>query len=330
MSKTVPAVAGRRPVTSSGKWMEMSASDRLKELRSLRVFGPDAAKCLTRLNARLRGDSPASSGNAGILITGPAHIGKHSLIAHLADSNPPTPTETIDRHSIVVVPPIARPDPGGLTEAIELATGWRYQGARLLGGAGPAFQVNKICQAKGVRILAFDRAMFLCGRQAIAPEAVPFLSGIMDAGQTLVVLVGPKTLEDRIRKTSGLSERFFFWRLAPFAYGDEWVAVLGSYERAMPFAPGSLTSGTMPARLYLACWGKLPRFGQLTIEAARNRLRNRSSNAVIELQDFYDAYAELMPDDRKNPFRKDYTAQVLAEDIERGPRVDAATLTGVE
>lgn len=263
MTKTLPAVVDRRSLSSSEMWREMSASDRLEEVRKIRIFAPDASNCLARLNARLRGSGPAASGNAGILVTGPAHIGKHSLIEHLAKSNPPVPTETMDRHSMVVVPPIARPDPSGLTEAIELATDWRYRGERLLAGAGPAFQVNKICEAKGIRILVFDRATFLCSRYSLAAEVVPFLSGIMDAGRTLVILVGPKTLEDRIKRTTGLSERFFFWRLAPFEYGAAWLQALRDYESKMPFGAGSLTAGTMPARLYLACWGKLPRFGQL-------------------------------------------------------------------
>jgi hypothetical protein len=138
--------------------------------------------------------------------------------------------------------------------------------------------------------------------------------------------VGPKTLEDRIKRTTDLSERFFSWRIEPFTYGDEWKNALKNYEAKMPFRTGSLTAGTMPARLYLACWGKLPRFGMLTIEAARNRL-NRRSNETIQLQDFYDAYAELAPDDRKNPFDKAYEAAVLADDIALGPQVAASTLT---
>jgi hypothetical protein len=329
MTKTLPAPAGSRSLSSSGAWSEMAPSDRLEVVRALRIFAPDASRCLTRLNARLKGSGPAASGNAGVLITGPAHLGKHSLIKHLAENNPPVPTETFDRHSIVVVPPIARPDPSGLTEAIELATGWRYRADRLLPGAGPAFQVNRICEAKGVRILAFDRAMFLCGKFAVAAEAVAFLTGIMDNGQVLVILVGPKTLEDRIKKTTELSERFFKWRLEPFAYGADWNNGLANYEAKMPFQSGCLTAGTMPARLYLACWGKLPRFGRLTIEAARNRLR-RSPNETIKLEDFYDAYAELEPDDRKNPFDKAYDAAILADDIARGPQVAASTLTGTD
>jgi hypothetical protein len=172
--------------------------------------------------------------------------------------------------------------------------------------------------------------MFLCGKFGVAVEAVPFLSSIMDAGQTLVILVGPKTLEDRIRKTADLSERFFFWRLKPYAYGAEWVKALRDYEAKMPFRTGSLTVDTMPARLYLACWGKLPRFGILTIEAARNRLRNRGSNDVIELDDFYNAYSELEPDARKNPFDKTYDASILADDIARGPQVGASTITEID
>jgi hypothetical protein len=330
MTKTLPSVVDPRALSASGTWREMPPSDRLEAVRAIRIFAPDASNYMTRLNARLRSNGPAASGNAGILITGPAHIGKHSLIEHLAENNPPTPTETIDRRSIVVIPPIARPDPSGLTEAIELTTNWRYRGERFLPGAGPAFQVKRICAACGIRILAFDRAMFLCGKFAVAVEAVPFLSGIMDAGQTLVILVGPKTLEDRIRKTADLSERFFFWRLKPFAYGPEWVQALHNYEAKMPFRPGSLTAGTMPARLYLASWGKLPRFGKLTIEAARNRLRNRSSNDVIKLEDFYNAYAELEPDDRKNPFDKAYDESILADEIARGPQVSASTITEID
>jgi hypothetical protein len=326
MTKTLPAPAGRRSLSSSEAWGDMAPSDRLEVVRTIRIFAPDASRCLTRLNARLRGSGPAASGNAGIVITGPVHLGKHSLIKHLADNNPPVPTETFDRHSIVVVPPIARPDPSGLTEAVELATGWRYRADRLPPGAGPAFQVNKICEAKGVRILAFDRATFLCGKFGVAAEVVPFLTGIMDEGRILVILVGPKTLEDRIKKTTDLSERFFKWRLEPFAYDAEWNNALANYEAKMPFRAGSLTAGTMPARLYLACWGKLPRFGKLTIEAARNRL-NRTPNETIQLEDFYDAYAELLPDDRKNPFDKAYDAAILEDEIARGPQVAVSTLT---
>jgi hypothetical protein len=171
--------------------------------------------------------------------------------------------------------------------------------------------------------------MFLCGKFAVAAEAVAFLTGIMDNGQVLVILVGPKTLEDRIKKTTDLSERFFKWRLEPFAFGAEWNNALANYEAKMPFRAGSLTAGTMPARLYLACWGKLPRFGKLTIEAARSRL-NRRPNEIIQLEDFYDAYAELVPDDRKNPFDKAYDAAILADDIARGPQVAASTLTGTD
>ncbi|WP_271557589.1 TniB family NTP-binding protein [Bradyrhizobium sp. CCBAU 45394] len=307
----------------------MTPADRLEAVRTIRVFAPDASRYLTRLNARVRGNGPAASGNAGILLTGPAHIGKHSFIEHLAQENPPVPTDTIARRSIVVVPPIARPDPSGLTEAIELATSWRYRGERLLPGAGPAFQVNRICEANGIRVLAFDRAMYFCGKFAVAADAVPFLTGIMDKGEVLVVLIGPKTLEDRIKRTTDLSERFFFWRLAPFAYGPEWIQALHDFEAKMPFNAGSLTASTMPARLYLACWGKLPRFGKLTIEAARNRLRNRNANDMIRLEDFHHAYSELAPDERNNPFDKGHEAAVLEDDIARGPQIDASTITEI-
>jgi hypothetical protein len=326
MTKTLPTVVDRRPLTSPEWWREMSPSDRLEVVQTLRIFAPDASRYMTRLNARLRGSGPPASGNAGILFTGPAHTGKHSLIKHLAKNNPPVPTETLDRHSIVVVPPIARPDPSRLTEAIELATNWRYRDERLLPGAGPAYQANNICKAKGVRILAFDRAMFLCGKFAVAADVVPFLTGIMDEGRTLVILVGPKTLEHRIKKTTDLSGRFFHWQIEPFAFGADWVKALHDYEAKLPFLTGSLTAGTMPARLYLACWGKLPRFGTLTMEAARHRL-NRRSNETIQLEDFYEAYSEMEPDDSRNPFDKAYDAAVLADDIARGSQVAASTLT---
>jgi hypothetical protein len=329
MTKMLPAVVDGRPLLSPEVWRSMSASDRLEAVQKIRIFAPDAARRLTRLDERLRGGGPAASANAGLLITGPDHIGKHSLVEHLARSNPPIPTETMDAHSIIVVPPIAKPDPGALTEAIEFVTKWKYR-ERFSGGAGPAFQVNKICEALRTRILVFDRAMFLCSQYAIAVEAIPFLGGIMDAGQTLVVLVGPGTLEKRIRKTNGLSGRFFTWRLAPFEYGEDWTKALVDYERKMPFEKGSLTADTMSAHLYLACWGKMPRFAQLTVEAARNRVRNRRSNDAIKMEDFYRAYAELEPDDRINPFNPEYKAAVLMEEIARGPQVATSVLTGID
>ena len=329
MTQALPTLIDRRSLSSSEAWRKMLPSDRLEAVRKIRIFTPEASRYLTRLNARVRGSGPAPSGNAGILITGPAHIGKHTMIEFLAENNPPVQTETIARQGIVIVPPVARPDPSVLTEAIEMATDWRYRGERLAPGAGPAAQVNRICQAKDVRALVFDRAMFLCGRYAVAAEAVPFLTGIMDKGRTLIVLVGSKTLEDRIKRTTGLSERFFFWRLAPYEYGPDWVKALQDYEAKMPFAAGSLTAGTMPARLYLACWGKLPRFGMLTIEAARNCL-NRRSNETIKLEDFYNAHAELEPDDKRNPFDTAYDAAVLADDIARGPQARASVLTEID
>jgi hypothetical protein len=329
MTKMLPAVVDSRPPSSLEAWRAMSLGDRLEAVRGIRIFTPDASRYLTRLDGRVRAGGPAASGNAGLLITGPAHIGKHSFVEELARSNPPVPTETRHAHRVIVVPPIARPDPGALTEAIELATEWRYR-ERLFGGAGPSFQVNRICEALNTRVLVFDRAMFLCNQFSIAAEAVPFLSGIMDAGRVLVVLVGSETLENRIKKTNGLSQRFFVWRLKPFEYDAQWIKAVESYDDKMPFKKGALTADTMPARLFLACWGKMPRFAQLTVEAARNRLRNRSSNETIEMKDFYLAYAELEPDDKKNPFDEEYEAPVLMDLIDRGPQVTSAALTGID
>jgi hypothetical protein len=51
---------------------------------------------------------------------------------------------------------------------------------------------------------------------------------------------------------------------------------------------------------------------------------------VIKLEDFFRAYAELKPDDRKNPFDKAYESRVLAEDIASGPQVDASALTEID
>lgn len=226
------------------------------------------------------------------------------------------------------MPPIAKPDPGSLTEAIELATGWRHR-ERLLGGAGPAFQVNRICKALKTRILVFDRAMFLCGQHAIAVEAIPFLIGIMDAGQVLVVLVGPDTLEKRIKATRGLAERFFKWRLEPFTYGDDWTTAIKQYGERLPFENGCLTRELMPQRLYLASWGKIPKFARLTIEAARIRLMQRKSRDALKMDDFYRAYAELEPD-RRNPFNPEYKETVLIDEIARGPQVNSSDLTSVD
>jgi Bacterial TniB protein len=328
MTKNMPALIDGRPLSTTGVWIGMSASDRLEAVKNIKIFGPEAARCLTRLDERLRGGGPASSGNSGLLITGPDRIGKHALVQHLARSNPPVPTDTIDAHSIIVVPPVARPDPGALTEAIELATRWRYR-ERLFAGAGPAFQVNRICEALHTRVLVFDRAMFLCTSFGVAAEAVPFLVGIMDAGQVLVVLVGSNELRMRIRKTRDLAGKFFTWPLKPFEYDETWIRALGEYEIEMPFEKGSLTANTMPARLYLACWGKMPRFAQLTVEAARNRLRNRKSNGTLKMEDFQRAHAELEPGS-KNPFDPKYEGAILVEDIARGLQATASDLTEID
>jgi len=327
MTKTLPAVVGRRSLSSSEDWRTMSASDRLEAVQRIRVFAPDARDCLTRLDERLRGGGPVTSGGAGLLVTGPDGIGKHSLVKHLANSHPPVPSQTIASRGIIVVPPIARPDPVSLTEAIELAAEWRWR-ERQANGAGPAFQVNRICKALGTRVLAFDRALFLCTQHAIAVEAVPFLVGIMDAGQALVVLVGPEVLERRIKATRGLSSRFFKWRLRPIAYGPYWTATVKQFDERLPFENGCLTCETMPERLYVACWGKIPRFAQLAVEAARNRLTQRKSIDALGMADFHRAYAELEPDERTNPFDPQYTLSVLRDMVARGPQVSASDLTG--
>jgi hypothetical protein len=328
MIKTLPVVVDRRALSSSEAWRSMSASDRLEAVEKIKIFAPDARGYLTRLDERLRGGGPVTSGKAGALMTGPDGIGKHTLIQHLSNSNPPVPTDTMDSHRIIVVPPIAKPDPGSLTEAIELASGWKYR-ERLFGGAGPAFQVNKICSALKTRVLVFDRAMFLCGQHAIAAEAVPFLIGVMDAGQVLVILVASQTLEKRIKATRGLAGRFFKWRLAAFEYGPHWSTAIKQFDERLPFENGCLTRETMPERLYVACWGKIPRFVQMTMEAARTRLR-RKSHDVLEMEDFRHAYAELEPDDGENPFNPEYTATILMDKIARGPQVAASDLTGVD
>jgi hypothetical protein len=329
MSKMLPAVVDGRPPASAEDWRGMSASQRLEAVTNIKIFAPESNRCLARLDNRLRAGGPASSGNAGVILSGPDDIGKHSLIEHLARHNPPVPTETIDSHGIIVVPPIAKPDPGALTEAIELVTKWKYRD-RLPPGPGPSFQVNNICGALKTRILVFDRAMFLCNSFAVAADAVPFLVGIMDAGQVLVVLVGPDELRKRIKKTRGLAGRFFTWPLKPFDYGEDWIKSLGDYEKKMPFEKGCLTANTMPARLFLSCWGKMPQFARLTIEASRNRLWNGKNRDALQMQDFERAYAELEPDDPKNPFNSKYDMAILKEDIARGPQVTTSAMTAID
>jgi hypothetical protein len=225
---------------------------------------------------------------------------------------------------VIVVPPVYKPDAPSLTEAIEIAAQWRWP-QRLHAGAQPASQANKVVDAVGTRVLIFDRAEFLYTDRGMIPETVPFLVDIMKEGKVLLILVGPRALEKRIRACTSLAGRFFKWRLEPIPIGPFWTAALEQFDDKLPFEGGCLTRDTMPLRLYIACAGKPPALAKLTIEAARVRFDKRSRD-VLEMEDFHRAYSEYEPD-AKNPFDPKLTAFALTDEIERGPRATVTDLT---
>jgi hypothetical protein len=325
MTRNLPAVTENRRLASSEGWRGMSTSARMGVMEEIKVFAPDAREYLTDLDDRLR-NGPVTSGKSGILMTGEHGLGKHALIRHLATAHGPVPTETIPSRKLIVVPPTYRTDPASLTEAILAAANWPFR-ERISGGVSPAFQVNKVCQALGTRALIFDRSEFLCTERGIAPEAVPFLVGVMDEGKVLVVLVGPRELEKAVKKSEALSGKFFKWRLEPIPYGRYWTATVTQFDKAVPFQDGCLTRPTIPERFYLASLGKPPTLARVTIEAARKRFKTKKSHDIIEIDEFYRAYAEYDPDAR-NPFDPKITMGALMEEIERGPRATVEDFRG--
>jgi hypothetical protein len=326
MTRTLPTVVERKGLPSSDAWLGMSSSERLDTMQGITIFAPDAREYLSRLDDRLR-NGPVTSARAGVLMTGPDGIGKHALVRHLAAAHAPVPTETIDLRKLIVVRPSHRADPASLTEAILAAAEWRFR-ERLSGGVSPAFQVNKVFETLGTRVVIFDRAEFLCTDRGISPEAIPFLVGVMDEGKVLIVLVGPRDLEKRVKSSKVLSDRFFKWRLEPISPGRYWTATVVQFDKALPFRNGCLTQRTIPERLFLACLGKAPRLARLTIEAARMRFKSNKPHDILEIEEFYRAYAEYEPDGR-NPFDPGITIDALVEEIQRGPRATAEDFRGV-
>jgi len=323
MTRNLPAIPGGKRVTFQS-WQDMSVSQRLTAIERIRIWAPDARDYLVRLDDRLRSDGPVTSGKAGVLMTGVDGLGKHSVVEHLALNHPPIATATIPSQKLIVVPPIHRPDAPSLTEAIEVAVRWKWP-SRLHAGALPASQANKIFEALDTRVLIFDRAQFLCTDGRLIPETIPFLVGIMSEGRVLIVLVGPRELERRVKSRPELAGKFFKWRLKPFSLDRHWTAALEDFGAKLPFQDGCLTKDTMPLRLFIACWGKPPVLATLTIEAARVRL-GKKSHDVMEMEDFHRAYSEYEPDE-KNPFDRDLTPFALTDIIERGSRANLRDLT---
>jgi GTPase SAR1 family protein len=297
--------------------------DQLAMIRDIRLYPRQVAHVLTRLEYLMH------SSNTGVLLTGPANVGKATLLNEFAKKHPVIVREDLpnDLQPVIFATPTSRVDAVGIADAIARDAAWPH----FVGTSqkAPEHQVGFLLEKSETKVLLLYHAHMLAdGKGKFSQDTLPFIVNLRDRATATLCLVGDEKLVDIIEK-SGLADSFFQrLSLKPMEFDADWKKLIRNMKSQLPFDFSVLELPHMDRLLHMASLGKIPNLINYT-EAAAVCAVYDDAKTVVTLKHFEKAYEDRHPGE-PNPFDPKIDAATLlerAKDVARDGASDALRIS---